>query len=61
MKIDLIFVYGIMLLFSVGVVGLIMYSVIRIIAEGIKCHKMDKEIWNSMTPRERQFKKRIWK
>lgn len=60
MDLERIIAYGFMTLFVIGNISLIFYSVIVIIISGVKNHKMDKEIMNSMSKKEREFRKRIW-
>ena len=60
MDLERIIAYGFMTIFVIGNISLIFYSVIVIIISGVKNHKMDKEIMNSMSKKEREFRKRIW-
>ena len=60
MDLERIIAYGFMAIFVIGNISLIFYSVIVIIISGVKNHKMDKEIMNSMSKKEREFRKRLW-
>ena len=60
MDLERIIAYGFMTIFVIGIISFIFYSVIVIIISGVKNHKMDKEIMNSMSKKERDFHKRIW-
>lgn len=48
-------------IFVVGFLGFILYSVITIIISGVKNRKMIREIKGSMSKKEREFKKRVWR
>ena len=47
--------------FVIGFLGFILYSVITIIISEIENHKMDKKMMDSMSKKEREFKKRVWR
>lgn len=63
MSLEMFLVYGFITLFIIGFVGFMLYSVVIIISDSIRNHKIDKEILNSMNQTERRyhrFLKRIW-
>jgi hypothetical protein len=47
--------------FVIGFLGFILYSVITIIISEFENHKMDKKMMDSMSKKEREFKKRVWR
>lgn len=47
--------------FVIGFLGFILYSVSTIIISGVENHRMNKEMMDNMSKKERDFKKRIWR
>lgn len=47
--------------FVIGFLGFILYSVSTIIVSGVENHRINKKMMDSMSKKERNFKKRIWR